>query len=837
MKKTVKDYVKNIGKLLSIGQQQVTDVDDRDESYRSVSKKELASFVTDVGLPGDNKKINVDSIPAMLEPISKELGDRKMDYAKLTALAPEIEQAASILVPSILSPNDFRKNNFSIIVDVDDEESNVLAKVNELLTEHFGERLDLETKLSSWVNDMLFKVGSKVILTLPTQVIPNLKGTSISLETFSKTISKVEKLDYSGDMCSSIREDEDFTNAVCSIEGLVPIFEKTDQTEVKQRKAIKKYTSSGIDKCVAKFDEMDMIGFTDNPLSMIQCDVDKVVSLEALDKNVLSKLNKSGNFVNLMKPDKSMKEIRFKDMKYIDIGDHTEGSNGMFPSLIELPSEAVIPITVEGSPSNHIGYFILLNGNGVPVSVETSSQEDFINSSAGTQRVDNMYQAFYGEAYSRIQRKMVTETKSTIINTVYDSYLTKLMDNKLESLGLDKYQINMQSDLSRVMFSRLLKKTKTKVLFVPKSLVSYMAFDYHDNGIGRSKIDNIKFPLSLKVTLIIARLINLIEGSINRRRLNVTLDDSIGNPLEILRTIKKQMASNNLQGISYDPTTIMKGMREKEITVVPNKIPGIESFEIVNEENNITYPRADSDTMDEINNMYTSTLGVPPSALNRLSEDEFSRSVATNNIFFSNQLRDYQKVLCSEVSRMARTYISFSEKLQKDIISILGEDKDNKAKTKKSRKAKKKVKATIKDGGDASTSDRLTNIINNIKLSLPSPTIAQDKAAFEELRNYIEILDNVLEKLYPEDLVADRDLADTVKVFRTYTKQMLLQEHLKTDSTFADIDFDALSDPDIVGMYESSQKFMNMKASIDALIKGVKPADGEDDGGGGGSQW
>ena len=818
-------YLEKLFRVINVNQVTQRVVNDKDESYRSLAQDDLTKFVEDVTVTNNQKQINYENIAGMLEPITKDLSDKKVDNAKLIAIAPEIEQAASILIPSILSPNDFRKNNFTISIDSENEPSAVTAEVIELLQDHFGNKLGISTKLSEWMKNAIFKIGSKVLLVLPTQVIPNLRDMSTSLEALSElneSVSATEQLSLDIDQINDIKKGDRLLDSVGDIEDIDTILSDTilkNASKDKHPSLIRKFVLSGVDKSIANFNEMNLLSFTDDPLSIVQSDIDNVVAMESLDKKMLEKLDKNSSIVRqgYVNSDSTLKEVRYKNLRYLDISQNIDTNNSTYPSLIELPSESVIPITVEGSPSNHIGYFVVLNSNGVPVSVDVDNQDDFTKTNSGSSRVDNMYQSFYGSSYSSVQRRMTSRTKSGILNSVYDAYLDKLLDDKLEGLGLDKFKVNLTNDLSRVMFSRLLKNTKTKILFVPKSLVTFLAYDYHPNGTGRSKIDQIKFPLSLKMTLIITRLISLIESSINRRKLNITLDDTVGNPIEVMRTIKKEVMKNKTYGISYDPSTIVKSSIDKQLTVVPNKITGVEDFSIEEDSNTVDYPRPDDSLLEEIDKMYTLSLGVTPSAMNRLGEDEFSRSVASNNIFFSNQLRTYQGITTEAISSMMVSYISFSSKLQDNIKAILENSGDTKG------------KLTIED--------RMNDLLHNIKMTLPSPNISQDKAAFEELKEFIDILDNVLEKLYSEDMVHDRDLQDTVKAFRSFVRKELLNNHLKTDSIFGDIDFDALTNPDIVGMFENDQTFANIKKAMGEIKDKFNKEEGDSGSSSGGGGW
>lgn len=826
-------------KALSIGQITQVPVDVTDKSYRSISDKEIKNIMKSVYVADATSRPIVDKlqIPSMLDPISKDLIDRRVDNEKLTAIAPEIDQAASILIPSILSPNDFSTNNFDVTISGGNESEDIKAEIVELITDHFNEELDFSVRLSKWVHDAMFRAGSKAIMIIPTTIIEEMKsaiGTVEGVSTISNHFLKeIERSTKSVSVKDASTKDvSEVADKIVGSGALEYLFADSDLNGSREyeTKRIKKQLKTGIPNAFKSLCDTSKIKFTDDPRFLLKSKFNNSVALESINRAILDKLGADPTPFLLDRKDgiadpSKLQVAAYKYMPYLDLSEFIhDGDMSAYPAMIELPTEAVIPIIAEGSPSNHIGYFIVLNENGSPVSIESDNFGDLMNSTDGTQRINNLYSAFYGTATLSVQKKMAMDAKVEILNNIYDSFLRNMMSSKLDEYGLDKYYVNLTNNVSRVMMTRLLKSAETRVLFVPKKLMMYLAFEYNSDGTGKSKIDNIKFPLSLKMTLIVTRLISLIESSINRKTLNITLDDGIGNPLEILRTIKKEIVGNKMYGLSYDPSTIIKDIIDKQLTIVPNKIPGVEDFSISETTNNVEYPKPDDAILDEINNMYTLSLGVPPSAMNRLSEDEFSRSVASNNIFFSNQLKTYQRTVCMFMTELITTYIGFSKKLKDSITDILKSETNVSGTTEDARLTDDELRIALEASKETkekkiSINTRLINIIGNIRYNLPAPNLAQDKSAFEEIHDYIEIIDAILMALFPDEMAIDENAVSAIKVIRSTIKRSILQEHISTNSMFSTIDFNALKDVDLTSSVETTQKLLNLKAALDNAVK------------------
>lgn len=765
-------------------------------TYRSLNDAEAKTFTDQVNVRGKIKDLTK-SLPSLLSPLAEDLQKKRIDNDRLIALAPEIDQAASILIPSILSPNDMRTNQFNIVIDSTTEDDATLTEITKLLLTVFADELKLSNKLYHWLYETLFRSGAKPLLILPSNIIAKIEDVATaSLETFSDPLSTNLK----------------GSSVTAALEGLDMSFMDEDG---KKKQTIAEPKESNINKC---FSDMKLLSFTRDIQAMDLSRQRQVAAVEALSDD-LSVSMESG-FSQFTENQTGHNKIPYLNLDdFIDPDDNSP----KYPSIVELPYESTIPIIIEGSPDNHIGYFVILNEQGIPVS---ASKEDDPNddngnplaSDHGSRRIDTLYKSFYGSNYTAHQKKASNELKSQVIEKVYSKYLDESLSGKLKNMNLDGFSISMTSDITKVMFTRLMRNTKTGIIFIPSNMITYLAFEYNPNGTGRSKIDNIKFPLSLKMTLIITRLISLVESSVNRRKLDITLDDTVANPVETLQAIRKEIMKKKLHGISYDPNTIISGVLDKELTVVPSRIPGVENFSITDENNSVDYPRPDDSLLEEINNMYTLSLGVAPNALNKLREDELAISVATNNLYMSNQLRTSQGIVSECMTDLLQTFIRFSSKMQNDIRSLL-DDTETADKDKQSPEEVNK---------------RLVAVIKGIKFTLPKPNIAFDKSQFEQLREYMSMIDDILNTLMSDDLV-DRDTQDSIKQLRAYAKREMILDHVASNSAFgSDFSFDTLEDVPISEVMAIQQAIDNFKKGGTDLKK-VLSGEGDDDSGG--SRW
>lgn len=736
--------------------------------YRNLSETEVSSLIEQVNIR-DHDRVVSEDIPKLLEPLTKDLQNKRIDNEKLIALAPEIDQAAAILIPSILSPNDMRTTQFYLNIKDDAEDTTTLAAVTELLYSTFRDELKLNTKLFHWLNLTMFRHGAKPLLILPSYVLSYISD-------LTDREGSLESLYYEID---ATLDGQGCTEALESIKDSVPI--KGTGTDDLAKNA---FGASGELKFTMN---MEVLTYADSKRSSVTDTIDKATtSARAAQESVGSRFR--APFINIA-----------------DIITSAPSDTFSQPSIIELPYESTIPIIIDGAPDNHIGYFIILNEQGVPISAKASETDDD-NGSSGSKRIDTMYKSFYGTSQATHMKKASDELKATVVETIYSQYLSKMIDGGLKSVGLSDFSVKLSNDTIGVMFTRLLRQTNTRALFVPAKYLVYLALEYNANGTGRSRIDNIKFPLSLKLTLIITRLISLVEASVNRRKVNITFDDSVANPVETLQMIKKELLAKKMHGISYDPNTIISSSLDKTLTVVPNNIPGVENFDISEEANNVNYPSADDSLMEEINNMYTLSLGVSANSLNRFNNDELAISVATNNLFMSNQIVMTQTSVSESMTKLVTTYTRNSSHLRSRIAEII---------------------KSSSDGGDEATNieERVSAIINSIEFSLPKPNMAFDRSQHDNVSDFMRMVDDMLNTLLSGDLM-DRDSEEQIKRLRAYTKRSILSDYLTKNTSFGTtFSKGVFKDTPIIEMTDITMTLLNFSKALADIKKAFSDSD------------
>lgn len=785
---------------------------------------------------------------------SENIAKTTRELQRFKVLTPEIGKAKMVLIPTIMSPNDVQTDSITIVVDTDELEPEVVTKLNEDLTEYFNDGLKLSTNVAEWIGEALFESGAKPVLILPKGPITLLSDAmdledklvnqgsnlELGLEGISFEVAKpdINNVEISEENLFGVTEeindetyDIDVTNAIYSHFDDVLIANELNTDKNKKNikpsvealaKSAKKNTKGIKDAASGLFT------FTTDYRSVVSAKETSDIKVKALSKRITESIYGTD----------SGRMFICSDEEGLSDGDH--------PTLMPLPSEAVIPVSVPGDPSSHIGYFILTDGMGNPLDMTGNGEhagpynsESMTKSTCGGNSFANMErgtQIIYGGQMTAdgLSKNQQFEAASTVFGIT----VKKMLENKLRDNGLDGLTIHQHQAISTTLFQRLIRKAKVRILFVPATMLAYYAFDYRSDGTGKSILEDSSFLISLRNTLVIANVLTAIKNSTDRTKIEFNVGDQATNVEQLLDTVKKMFVSKRMLNFEHDPLTVARDLIQNSVSIIPKGLRGLEDLDVTIDESSNQSTQPDTDMMDKISELLTLSMNIPPSALNRLSEDEYSRSIATTNLFFANDIRMKQQIVINITSQLIRQYILSSKSLMTMMLDAM-------------KVTNKPSDTQIDESGETVTSDNLNKqngqkiekvesllykIINSTSISLPTPNIAATKAQYEELREAIDAVDSLVNKLFDEETIGIDDNAtkEAYNAMKGFVRQEVLRRIASELGPHGAINIPTINniDPEEVAGY--NQVVINFKRHLEHM-KAHLDKSGEE--GGGGSRW
>ena len=776
------------------------------------------------------------SVGSYLESVADDTHTKIEELRNLTIVAPEIKMSKRVIVSTIMSPQDLQTNKINITMNYEGLAPEIKSDLLERLNNFFNNEFHLAQRLYSWLSTAGFEEGAKAMLVLPKHELDVQNAVADVLaahedlkQSHDRIVSSTEAL--------YIEPPENRRNLIAER------LEAELESSLESLGADKwfenhKYTdgSTESNKTVTISSKQDLVKqLVKGTFKLLkQHDDGSVVVTRDLSHISKGYLNNSDKLKDLLKdakaqitgfdPEKSG-GFQTTPVRCLTISDNIKVGEDDLPIVLELPSDSVIPVCAPGDNKNHIGYFVLVDENGQPI----RGRNNFFKT--GSTDVTNRLamsaaQAVYGNATLTSFSELTSNPEFMFqqMTEVFTVAVNKLLESRLNKDGLTGLDINMHNAVGKALFSNLLANNRITMIFVPEPMMVYYCFDYRDNGTGKTFLEDIAQMLALRTTLVTARLMAAVENATVRRKIEVDIDDKENNPIQTIQAVVRQALSKYAPSFSTEVQTAAESMVNRNIQVVPKSMAGTTDNLSVNYEK--VYGNAqspDTDLLDKLNNWIGMGLGgLPASVLNQLSENEFSRSVATTNMYFANTVAGWQLAIKPTNKKFISLYISSNTKLLELIKSIIRKDKDG--------EPENLDENTTDDVENEALQRQVNDIIKSLEVDLPPPQMAAKKAHFEEIQSFAEMIEKLVTIIYSDDTVIDDELKGSMPVIRATITSKLLREFLPKlgVQAIADIPEPTAIDADYAkGIFLYLQNLKRRIANIGHLIKGDIPASAE----------
>lgn len=738
----------------------------------------------------------------------------RVENAQILQLAPEIQQAISIIWSAIMAPNDLKASKVECFTRCKRISADQDAKIRRHLTDFFDGYLNLSTAIPEWGAEAMHKSGAKPFLLLPVNTLQKKfsdteSGLTGSTENYKAEYEKLSKISLFG--FSSGDLERSYDSLAASTESYSGASLAT-LSGVTQPPKSHKTNSSEYKKFVESVISTESLSMVDNPDATALSIAQSRVKRKSISKKMAAYYSE--------KPTDSI---------VVNADDHVIDH----PILLELTKEAVIPIFAPGNPNDPIGYIVILDDYGHPTNV-TEFADKGLNTrfSAGnnTNNFNQLFQAFgYGNNPNLQNGNGMTVRDHDVMADIYKNIVEAHIKDRLEHGGLSNVNIGTNETVFRFLFSRYLQKRRTKMLFVPNELLTYFTFKRDANGIGVSKLEEIKHILSLRTTLLTCRLLTAVDASIARKNLAINIPpDFEGDVLEHIYNVLNATIQKETFQFGYDPDAIAAQVAEKKFSV---SITGVPEFDYSINSQVVEKPKAEIDEQlfEALTKLFILGLDIPPSAINALSEDEYSRSVATMNLFFSRKVVGWQQVVCECIGKLIRDFVTFSGPLREKIKDILksgsdaGKSDDEKIKTNDGTITSGKGDITVEDSDDL-----IREVIEGITISLPSPNVAPDNAQLDTVEKLLDNVDKLVTMGLPDDFAGDnQDIGRVLTMSRAVAKVSIAQSLFKTLG-FGDMVIPTPNELDLGSILNYRTSLTNAAAAVNQADKIFVKAMGKD---------
>lgn len=712
-------------------------------------------------------------------------GQSQIDARNILRMSPELELGANIYIAGLLSPNDISQSKINFTCEEKDFGA-LRSEGLEIVESYFRNEFKIDGRLKNWIYKARFSEGATPLMVVPLTTIDQIINESnpqtknMALESYKSSFDgsgNYKPIRFLGRGVS--KDGKPVQRSVRSILGLESsdtsrtladsgIVDFGDSAPVKFKDAILIHDNVEALKvpqltiAAARYKMEDYFGFS--AFEEVE------VALESGDVEKQYDIKREG--VELY----PQRQFEMEQVVRLQPGDIA--SNVGHPVFMELPYSSVFAVHPPGKPDEHVGYYIALDESCNPLAIVDKNQ--MVSGDAmSSGQLGNFASAIIEKGANAVGDSSHHQTQQTVQNSL-NLFMTTMDMNMVEMLkngifhGVD-LAVAQNRDIMFYMFQRALVGKQTQLLFVPTSLLTYIAFDYNEWGLGESKITRYKDIAILASVITVANTLAAIGNAQQLKKVNIQFDEEDPDPQSTDEEIKGWLAKSQYGGSLLNTTRladqldmlVQSGYQftyEGGMEIFPNTRVDIEP---------ITRETAiiDSDWAQKIDKRMIMLTGISPEVVDLTQEVEFAQSYITGNVLRARQAHIEQLSFCEQVDHFIHNFTLNSKVLMLELTKLI--------------KARRDEVPTLKN--DKRNPLQLAkHFVKNIRTSLPKPDVTKLEMQLKSIETHNNFIDKVLESYLNENVLnaseVGQKIADKAEGIKAFFKDHLMRAYYEENN-------------------------------------------------------
>lgn len=791
----------------------------------------------------------------------KTISDRR-DIRNILAMNPNAQLAIDIVVNGTLSPNNTLDSSLQYKSSYDKLgalKSTLLQKIQFIMNEY----VELEDTLPTILRDAKYDVGSYAMLVIPMGNVKKFITDDHNRERNNSNVS------------SRIVKMESILTGLTEENNVKKLSSKIFNPQVEQIK----FEDMGF-----RADEFEGGKFPEIAPILVHSDLD-VVRLGAIREKLIRMEQEHDSLADLeglssYNPDDDKTEdekaaealktealtdaiidssldraraYSMDDVIHLEPTEDAESND--LPLYKHVPHEAIFVVHRPGSPDKHEGYFIVMDMTGNPVSVDDeldiympTYSGVYGNSATESAMVGqtnfaggNLELGYSGFASNSMMGRRLSD-KSALFTKLMDGKIKKLLHNgyfKTRDLTISK-----KNELMDIMFSRLCSNKQTQMVYVPATLLTYVAFDYDDSGNGQSLIIKHKNIGVLNSILTLANTLAAVNNTIDYKKIRVGFDDDeidFNKVVEgIAGNLSRYTTLNASRLMNTDVNTQIDYLGHAGYQWEFDQHPHFPSTNVSIEHLDRERTMPDADTVEKNEAMLIQSLGSTPEVVDMARNVEFASSYFQSNLQAARRAIADQKILTKFLDKFIKSYILNAPVVLKWMIHTID-----------------KKRSEIPEIRGRKTVDIVREFVKSLSVELPRPDMVKVELLDQAITAQEKLVDHILKYTIGEEALEGEDVGEnleaTLAAYRRKLKALIMREWMANNNMFSDGLISSLYTGDqeeadnTIERIETQQKFIIDVLKKHKIVTGqiiqkandevakVEEAQGLGDGGGGSS--
>jgi hypothetical protein len=795
--------------------------------------------------------INDNPSSKMREPSSNVMQDRVAttatniaDSENMRQMLPDIELAEQVQIASILSPNDMTSSELTY-ASHSDELGELTGPMVKIVRDYFQDDYKIKKILPDILKKVLFTEGAYPLCILPESSIDDAinSNSRVSFESVADQFEVNGSPQYYG-----IIGNNDARHTTKPTTG----FHQSISTESYIRQVQREEWSPHVGLEAFHLDVVDNPNLLKYPMLREKTIQDRIQDIyeskqmgvsaqragmvDSTDNKAIGSLYRPRSFGYT--PVLQMRTLSSLDKATVG-----------HPLVLTLPTECVIPVHVPSNPEDHVGYFVAVDKAGNPI--KSNMTKDFYSdarkNAASYKDMSSqlMATARKGQEGSHQTDEVEIQEELAIYTDVVERDLNERLKNGVYGDGVS---ISRPQEIYRIMFARACMGMHTQLLYIPTSLMTYIAFDYNEHGVGKSLLEATKIIGAIRVMLLFADTMAAIKNSVQHVTLNIELDPKETDPGKIIEQMMHEYARSRFSTFplgASSPQEVTNYLQNAGVQMAVTGHPGWPETKLSIEDRQTNHAQVNTELSESLKKRQMMGLGIPPEAIDLSMNVDFATSVVSSNILMAKRAKIYQEKLCLFLSDFMQKYICNSSILMDKFRTFV-----------KANRSKLTAGGVNEKHGDDAI---VYHFINSLNVSLPEPDLSKIEMQTTAFDNYNKLLEEVIPAYVSSDMFdastlggLSDSLPSCIAVIKAYFQRKWLHKNnvmpeLFEISTFSEkggAAFDLLKEHAayLEGIEESLMDYLQkvlpqVKANQAKLdIANGNPPDGGDGGGGDGGE-
>ena len=438
----------------------------------------------------------------------------------------------------------------------------------------------------------------------------------------------------------------------------------------------------------------------------------------------------------------------------------------------KIPNDCVLPLTEPGNPRDPLGYYVMLDERGRPISRirNINHLEQLSNMASASKSVSTTVKNVANNFGFNDRFSGVLENDARLLLDDYIRQVERSLKESFAGKGEEEtIDIPRIDEIYSLMFARALSNKMTRVIFLDRSLVVYAAYDYSEYGIGVSKLEQTKLISSIRVSLLFAEFYRSIKNAMGLTKLNLQLDD---NDPDYVNTVQRTLAlynamRNNTTPIAYNtPDQVMASLHQSSTLV---SIDGGNAFpntklDIVEEQrqNNV----GDNSFEEQLRISQYNRIGIPPEYMDQALQGDFAVGITTTNKLFAMRVKQWQEITENFGTEYIQKHVRWNGRLMKEIVDL------------------------IEDAEEKKNFD-MGQFISGLYMKLPEPDTTRIQAhaeAYSQMRTFVaEVIEDFINEDFYEGILEGENLGNVIRSMKTQLISAIMRDWMNEQSILPEV--------------------------------------------------